>query len=239
MANKLHPLSAPRAGFAWGANAREIDMAMPPAKPVPLKISAAPQNITVDLKRTAMIVIDMQNDFCAKGGWVDYLGADYTPDRKPIKPLQKLLPALRKAREHAQRVLGITHPVDARRQLETAYGLEQKGFDLGAALAVAPVADPDDIALAAAAPDRAEQPHVGGLMPGPDAPPPAASEVQLAHDLAKGQHAVIGVQGETAEVMRRGDGAVVRVVEQERIGPGVRTMPSDALDQLGRVPLVN
>ena len=97
MANKLHPLSAPRAGFAWGANAREIDMATAPAKPVPLKIAAAPQNITIDLKRTAMIVIDMQNDFCAKGGWVDYLGADYTPDRKPIKPLQKLLPALRKA----------------------------------------------------------------------------------------------------------------------------------------------
>ena len=44
-----------------------------------------------------MIVIDMQNDFCAKGGLVDHRGADYTPDRKPIKPLQKLLPALRKA----------------------------------------------------------------------------------------------------------------------------------------------
>ena len=26
-----------------------------------------------------MVVIDMQNDFCAKGGWVDYLGVDYTP----------------------------------------------------------------------------------------------------------------------------------------------------------------
>ena len=39
----------------------------------------------------------MQNDFCAKGGWVDHLGADYTPDRAPIAPLQRLLPALRKA----------------------------------------------------------------------------------------------------------------------------------------------
>ena len=44
-----------------------------------------------------MIVIDMQNDFCAKNGWVDHLGVDYTPDRKPIKPLQKLLPVLRQA----------------------------------------------------------------------------------------------------------------------------------------------
>ena len=93
MANKLHSLGAPRAGFVWGANAREVDMATSPAKPAPLRIAAAPQNITIDLKRSAMVVIDMQNDFCAKGGWVDALGIDYTPDRKPIKPLQKLLPA--------------------------------------------------------------------------------------------------------------------------------------------------
>jgi nicotinamidase-related amidase len=44
-----------------------------------------------------MIVIDMQNDFCAKDGWVDHLGVDYSPDRAPIAPLQKLLPALRQA----------------------------------------------------------------------------------------------------------------------------------------------
>ena len=37
-----------------------------------------PQNITIDLKRSAMVVIDMQNDFCAEGGWVDALGLDYT-----------------------------------------------------------------------------------------------------------------------------------------------------------------
>ena len=96
-ATKSFPLGAPRAGYVWSATARHIDMAAPPAAPVPLAIAAAPQNITIDLARSAMIVIDMQNDFCAKGGWVDYLGADYTPDRKPIKPLQKLLPVLRQA----------------------------------------------------------------------------------------------------------------------------------------------
>ena len=52
----------------------------------------------VDLNRTALIVIDMQNDFCAKGGWVDHLGVDYTPDRTPIAPLQKLLPAAAQGR---------------------------------------------------------------------------------------------------------------------------------------------
>ena len=73
-------------------------MAAASPAPRPVTISATRQSVRVDLRRTAMIVIDMQNDFCAAGGWVDHIGGDYRPDRKPIKPLQKLLPALRKAR---------------------------------------------------------------------------------------------------------------------------------------------
>lgn len=96
MASKLHRLGARRADVAWGANAREVDMALPTARPRPLRIAAAPQNVTVDLRRTAMVVIDMQNDFCARGGLVDTMGVDIEPDRKPIAPLQKLLPALRR-----------------------------------------------------------------------------------------------------------------------------------------------
>jgi len=83
--------------FAWWATEGEVNMAMPAPAPVPVTIACAPQNVTIDLQRTAVIVIDMQNDFCAPGGWVDYLGADYRPDRKPIEPLQRMLPALRKA----------------------------------------------------------------------------------------------------------------------------------------------
>jgi nicotinamidase-related amidase len=83
--------------FAWWASECEVNMAMPAPQPRPLTIACAPQNVTVDLLRTAIIVIDMQNDFCAPGGWVDHLGADYRPDRKPIAPLQLLLPALRDA----------------------------------------------------------------------------------------------------------------------------------------------
>jgi len=60
-------------------------------------ITCAPQNVTVDLRRTTIIVIDMQNDFCAQGGWADHLGVEHTPDRAPIAPLQRLLPVLRKA----------------------------------------------------------------------------------------------------------------------------------------------
>jgi nicotinamidase-related amidase len=45
-------------------------------------------------------VIDMQNDFCAQGGWVDHLGVDFTPDRAPIEPLRRLVPKLRQAGSH-------------------------------------------------------------------------------------------------------------------------------------------
>ena len=84
--------------YRWRADAECVDMAMPPPPPRPVTVACEPQHVTLDLERTAMIVIDMQNDFCAKGGWVDHLGADYTPDRAPIAPLQRLLPALRAAR---------------------------------------------------------------------------------------------------------------------------------------------
>jgi len=83
--------------YNWLASTDHVDMAMPPPPAKPLFVAAEPQSITVDLARTAMIVIDMQNDFCSEGGWVDHLGADYRPDRAPIQPLQKLLSPLRKA----------------------------------------------------------------------------------------------------------------------------------------------
>jgi hypothetical protein len=40
MANKMHPLGAPRASYTWSASAREVDMATSVAKPVHLLIDA-------------------------------------------------------------------------------------------------------------------------------------------------------------------------------------------------------
>jgi nicotinamidase-related amidase len=92
----LSPLG-PARGPRWLASARHVDMAEPLPPPRPLTIDCAPQTVTLDLQRTALLVIDMQNDFCAPGGWVDHLGADFTPDRAPIAPLQRLIPPLRAA----------------------------------------------------------------------------------------------------------------------------------------------
>lgn len=92
----LHPLGT-CAQTRWQANAEHVDMSGAAPAPRPMTLASTPQQVTVDLNRTALMIIDMQNDFCTQGGWVDHLGADYTPDRAPIAPLQKLLPAWRAA----------------------------------------------------------------------------------------------------------------------------------------------
>lgn len=48
-----------------------------------------------DLGRTALVVVDMQNDFCTPGGWLASIGVDITPARAAIGPIAALLPELR------------------------------------------------------------------------------------------------------------------------------------------------
>mgnify|MGYP003656045820 CR=1 FL=1 len=92
----LRPIGSSRFSN-WRASPERIDMSAVPPAPRQLTLASTPQQVTLDLNRTVLMIIDMQNDFCAPGGWVDSLGADYTPDRAPIDPLQRLLPVWRDA----------------------------------------------------------------------------------------------------------------------------------------------
>jgi len=61
-----------------------------PADPYPW-----PYNGDLRPQNTAILVIDMQTDFCGIGGYVDAMGYDLALTRAPIEPIRRLLEAAR------------------------------------------------------------------------------------------------------------------------------------------------
>ena len=54
-----------------------------------------PYNGDLRHENTAVVVIDMQTDFCGIGGYVDRMGYDLSLTRKPIEPIRAVLAAAR------------------------------------------------------------------------------------------------------------------------------------------------
>lgn len=61
--------------------------------PYPFNGDLRPEN-------TALIVIDMQTDFCGKGGYVDKMGYDLSLTRAPIEPIRRVMHVMRSLNFH-------------------------------------------------------------------------------------------------------------------------------------------
>lgn len=79
----------------YRVNETTVDMRRPPRQNQSVSLSAQPQDLLIDLARTALIVIDMQNDFCAKDGWVGSMGTDVGPAQALVEPINRVADAFR------------------------------------------------------------------------------------------------------------------------------------------------
>ena len=62
-----------------------------------VRLRAKPEPLDIDLKRTAVVVVDMQNSFVSKGGMFDLAGFDITGSAPVIEVNRRLLAASRKS----------------------------------------------------------------------------------------------------------------------------------------------
>jgi nicotinamidase-related amidase len=85
------------AATGWRVNGDFADISRPQLPPRLIELATDTKRLRLDLTKTACLVIDMQNDFCHPQGWLASIGVDVTPARRPIQPLQAVLPRLRRA----------------------------------------------------------------------------------------------------------------------------------------------
>jgi ureidoacrylate peracid hydrolase len=60
-------------------------------------INTSPSPLEIDLHKTALIVVDMQNGFVSKGGMFDHVGMDISGAQKVIRNTRKIIAAARES----------------------------------------------------------------------------------------------------------------------------------------------
>jgi nicotinamidase-related amidase len=88
----MHPAPSPQQASDLPSSVRFGSVAADPYR--------WPWNGDLRAANTALIVIDMQTDFCGIGGYVDQMGYDLALTRAPIEPIRAMLAAVRKRGIH-------------------------------------------------------------------------------------------------------------------------------------------
>lgn len=83
--------------FASGLRLKAAENQPAKVKNQVINLAATPEAFAFDPTKTAVIVVDMQNDFGAKGGMLDRAGLDVSSIQKAIAPTAKVLGAAREA----------------------------------------------------------------------------------------------------------------------------------------------
>ena len=61
------------------------------------RIEAKPEPMNIELSKTAVLVVDMQNDFGSKGGMFDRAGLDISMIQRAVRPTSKVLASARQS----------------------------------------------------------------------------------------------------------------------------------------------
>ncbi|MCE7027127.1 cysteine hydrolase family protein [Jiella avicenniae] len=75
-------------GQRWTIGAEMVGTVRPQPSSRPVRIPARPLDVEIDVARTALLVVDMQNDFLHPDGWFAGRGVD-------VSPLAAVMPAVR------------------------------------------------------------------------------------------------------------------------------------------------
>ncbi len=94
-------------------------------------ISAEPEPIQIDVLKTAVIVVDMQNAFVKRGGYFDLAGYDLSGVERIVGPCRKIITAARqKGAKIVYFQMGCSPDFSDRGPAESPYNLKAKGLRL-------------------------------------------------------------------------------------------------------------
>jgi ureidoacrylate peracid hydrolase len=93
----VHACFGPAPHNAWQLGENGLNLVRAQLPPKAVHLDAQPQCITLDIVRSVLVVVDMQNDFCHPKGWFGQKGMSVKAMRKPVHAIAALLPDWRAA----------------------------------------------------------------------------------------------------------------------------------------------